>query len=177
MTQTSFREPTMGDIAGIQRVARKAWREAYRGIYSPLTIERKVAEFYSTESLTAAIESARIGDSFFLLALFGSQVVGYANGKRMPNPWKDPSRPGGKSFHVPGWELTRIYLLPDYIGRGLGKGLLDRWESFLRGKRAKRYFVSYNAQNRLARDFYRRNGFVSAKKYSDGATHCAIKLL
>jgi GNAT superfamily N-acetyltransferase len=177
MAPTSFREPTEGDIADIRRVAVVAWRNAYRGIYAPSTIARKVAEFYTTESLAAAIRSSRRGDSFFLLALDGSQVVGYANGKRIPSQWRDPSKPGGRVFRVSGWELTRIYLLPDHIGRGVGKGLLERWESFLRAKRAKRYFVSYNAKNRLARDFYVRNGFTRARNYDDGPTRCAIKLL
>jgi GNAT superfamily N-acetyltransferase len=177
MAQISYRPPTEADIPSIQKVALVAWRRAYRGIYSPSTIRRKVEEFYSTDGLISAVRASRRGEAFFLLAIEGSEVVGYANGRRIRAPWRNPLRPEGRSFKVSGWELTRIYLLPDRIGRGIGRGLLERWESFLRTKKAKRYFVSYNSRNRLAREFYRRNGLVRAREYDDGSIHSAVKAL
>ena len=115
------------------------------------------------------------GDSFVVAC--DEVLIGYANGGMIRNPWKNPSRSGGKVYRISGWELQRTYLLPEYIGQGIGRKLLDRWERFLRGKRAGRYYVTYNSKNRLARDFYSRNGFTRAKELDDGISHCAVKRL
>ena len=112
-----------------------------------------------------------------LLAYGADLLVGYANGWKVQGFWKSTLRPRGKAHRLNGWELGRTYLLPGYIGKGVGKGLLDRWEQFLRRKKARRYFVSYNARNRLARDFYRRNGFARAREYDDGNVHAAVRSL
>jgi GNAT superfamily N-acetyltransferase len=67
-----------------------------------------------------------------------------------------------------GWELLRIYLLPEYIGKGVGKKLLSFGESFLRRKKVNRYIVSAHAKNRLAIEFYLRNGFSRSKGKDKG---------
>ena len=173
----TFRRPTDGDIHEIQMVALAAWSHAFAGIYAPATVRRKVAEYYSATSLGVAIREAEAGKAFFLVATDGRRLVGYANGGRIKNPWRDPSKPDGKAYHVSGWELNRIFLLPEFTGRGIGRGLLDRWEKFLGDMDADHYFVTYHRRNRLARDFYHRNGFVRAKNFDDGSAHCAIKEL
>ena len=133
--------------------------------------------YYSTGNLGAAIGDARTGQSFFLIAIDGERTVGYASGSRIVDPWRDPSNPRSKAYHVSGWELKRIFLLPDYVGRGIGKELLGRWESFLREKGAARYYVTYHRSNRAAKEFYFRNGFVRAREYDDGAARCAVKVM
>ena len=172
-----YRRLAKGDIESLGSLALKAWSHAYRGIYAPSTIRRKVSQHYSTESIGATLREARRGDSFFVVACDGEVLIGYANGGMIRNPWKNPSRSGGKVYRVSGWELQRIYLLPEYIGQGIGRELLDRWERFLRAKRADRYYVTYNSKNRLARDFYSRNGFARAKELDDGISYCAVKRL
>jgi ribosomal protein S18 acetylase RimI-like enzyme len=52
--------------------------------------------------------------------------------------------------------------LPKYIGKGIGRKLLQLGEEFLRAKMAKRYYVSAHRKNRLAVEFYIRSGFTRA---------------
>ena len=177
MAPITYREADEGDIPEIRRVAAKAWGHTYRGIYSPARKRRSVQKFYSPGALQSAIRRAKNSRTFFLLAFDGEELVGYANGGRIGSPWLNPSRPQGKRLNVRGWELYRIYLLPDHIGKGVGRSLLDRWEEFLRKKGAKRYFVSYVSSNKLAGNFYRQNGFVRADAYDAGDAHCAVKAL
>ena len=109
----NYREATNGDIRELKKVAFAAWSHAYRGIYEPSTIRRKVSAHYSTTALEAAIEKAKAGETFFFVTSDEGGIVGYANGGRISSPWMDPSKTGGKSYDISAWELTRIYLLPE----------------------------------------------------------------
>ncbi|MDW8234901.1 MAG: GNAT family N-acetyltransferase, partial [Roseiflexaceae bacterium] len=59
-----------------------------------------------------------------------------------------------------GAQLFRIYLLPTYIGRGIGSGLLQRGEAFLRDQGVDSYFCYVHKDNELGKRFYLRQGFV-----------------
>ena len=90
----------------------------------------------------------RKGNDAFYVAVDNRKTVGY-------------SHVGKAKF---GWELHRIYLLPRYIGKGIGKKLLQQGERFLKSKKAKQYFVLVHPKNRLGIKFYLRNGFAKFKK-------------
>jgi len=96
----NYREATNGDIRELQKVAFAAWSHAYRGIYEPSTIRRKVSAHYSTTALEAAIEKAKAGETFFFVTSDEGGIVGYANGGRISSPWMDPSKTGGKSYDI-----------------------------------------------------------------------------
>src|SRR5690242_16451211 len=113
------------DVPEIQKVALKAWKCAYRRYGLSLKhIRRFVTERYSTDSFEKTVfPSIKKGDSQFYLATDKGKIVGYSNAG--PGSW--------------GWELYRIYLLPEYIGKGVGKKLLLLAEDFLRSKKARKY--------------------------------------
>ena len=93
-----------------------------------------------------------MGVDWFYVVLEGKRVIGFSHIRH--------SRMG--------WELLRIYLLPEYIGKGVGKKLLSFGELFLRRKKVNRYIVSAHAKNRLAIEFYLRNGFSRSKGKDKG---------
>jgi ribosomal protein S18 acetylase RimI-like enzyme len=74
-----------------------------------------------------------------------------------------------------GWELVRIYVLPEYIGKGIGKRLLRLGENFLRRKKANEYCVFAHRRNRPAVRFYIRNGFTRVSRKDTGGEVCLEK--
>ena len=148
------------DVKPIQAVALKAWKYTYRNIYSPKTIQRYVSSYYSDESFEKfVLPTTRKGIDSFYVALDGRKLIGYAHvGKRRE-----------------GWELFRIYLLPRYIGKGIGKRLLHLCERALKRKRAGSYFLFVHSGNKLGKDFYLRNGFVRVKRRDRGSTSLCLE--
>jgi GNAT superfamily N-acetyltransferase len=94
----------------------------------------------------------RKGVEWFYVALEGGRVIGFSH----------------LSHGRMGWELLRIYLLPEYMGKGIGRKLLLLGEAFLGRRRVRRYIVSAHAKNRRAREFYLRNEFVRTKGKDKG---------
>jgi ribosomal protein S18 acetylase RimI-like enzyme len=134
------------DVTEVQAVALKAWTFAYRRYGLSLKLIHKfVSERYSTDSFEKTVlPSIQKGEAQFYLATNKGKIIGYSN-----------TGPG-----VRGWELYRIYLLPEYIGKGVGKKLLLLCEDFLREKKARKYHAYVWGKNKAALDFYKRNGFA-----------------
>ena len=124
----------------------KAWMFAYRRYgLSVRHIRNFVKTRYSTESFEKyVLPSINKGNSQFIVATDKRKIIGYTNTGR--GTW--------------GWELYRIYLLPEYIGRGIGKKLLKHCEIFFRSKKAKKYHCYVYKKNLIGLAFYYRNGFV-----------------
>jgi len=159
----TYRELRKKDWAQVQKVALKAWLHAYRKIYTRKNIRKFVSSYYSNEQFEKtyfpAIES---GNACFHVALDRGRIIGYSH--------------VGKSRV--GWELLRIYLLPRYIGKGIGGKLLRLNERFLKKRDVGQYFVWAHAANRLSVSFYRRNAFARMKEKDDGPTSiCFVKRL
>ena len=94
------------------------------------------------------------GDSQFYLAVDDGRIIGYSNVRKYRGSW----------------ELERIYLLPEYISKGVGKKLLSLGERFFRKKRARKYHAYVYVKNKRAIEFYLRNGFVLMRhKYGNRA--------
>lgn len=139
-----FRILKKSDVPEVQKVARKSWMHTYGKTDPVSVIEGFLSRRYSDRSFEKVFQSIAKGNSQFNLAVDGRKIVGYANVRR-----------GQK-----GWELYRIYLLPDYIGKGIGKELLKLGEQFFKEKNARKYYVYVYTRNKPALDFYSRNGFV-----------------
>ena len=148
-----FRTLRRSDVSEVQGVARKAFIHTYRKIESRPTLNRLLSERYSSSSFEQTVfPSIRRGDSQFYLAIDGRKVIGFSNVRKYRS----------------GWELYRIYLLPEYIGKGVGKKLLLLGEQFFRKKRARKYHVYVFWKNKLGLQFYFRNGFVRMKRKDRG---------
>ena len=143
-----YRTIKKSDVAEVQRVARKAWMHTYRETVPVNLINRFLSERYSDNSFRKVFQSIAKGSSQFNLAVDGRKIVGYANVRRGQR----------------GWELYRIYLLPEYIGKGIGKRLLKLGERFFKKKGARKYYVYVYSRNKRALDFYSRNGFMRMKQ-------------
>ena len=131
------------DIPSVRAVALEAWRFTYRNIFDGQFIERFVNQNYAPEALILLFPRLQSGTMYFNIAKHGSKVVGYCN------------------IGIDGQtaELYRIYLLPDYIGQGIGQGLLKPGEKFLLEHGIHAYFCFVHKDNDIGKRFYSRSGF------------------
>ena len=64
-------------------------------------------------------------------------------------------------------EVISIYLLPEYIGKGYGKKIMDTVMSELRKERFRKVFLWVLEENRRARHFYENYGFKVCEDYME----------
>lgn len=149
------------DADEVYAIALEAWRHTYKGIFDDEFIEKFVNENYAPKGLVSLVPNIESGKMFFDVAVDKSHIIGFSNiGDR------------GQ-----GWELFRIYLLPAYIGKGVGKRLLRLGEAFLRSKDANKYFCFVHKDNRLGINFYLRNGFRHLPEKDKEDEWCMEKIL
>lgn len=64
-------------------------------------------------------------------------------------------------------EIVSIYFLPEYIGKGYGRLLLNRCIEELKQCGFHKVLLWVLEENRRARDFYENNGFVCSEVFMD----------
>jgi diamine N-acetyltransferase len=127
----------IADLAGV------IWRACYPGIISSEQIEYMLARMYAPEVLRHEVRSQGIHYDALLVA---GKIVGFASYGAVPEP-------GVIKLH-------KLYLLPEWHGRGLGSRLLEHCEQQARAVGAQRLILAVNQRNSQARAAYQRNGFV-----------------
>jgi len=143
MNAISYRALRTDDADGVFEAARDAWQFTYATIFDPAFIHQFVRTNYAPDRLRSLVPLVDDQRMFFDVALDGEHVVGFCN--------MGATRRGA--------ELFRIYLMPAYIGAGIGSRLLERGEQFLRARGFSSYFCFVHRDNELGRRFYIRHGF------------------
>ena len=124
----------------ISRVYEKSWKYAYQGI---------IPQDY-LDSIPEGRWAANLDhpDRHTLLCVDGGEIVGTSSFCR--SRWEQ----------YDGWgEVVSIYFLPDYMGKGFGKLLMERTVRELRKLGYSNIFLWVLAENNRARAFYERFGF------------------
>ncbi len=136
------------DRAAISRVYAESWKYAYKGI-----VPQDYLDGLSEDKWSLAPDKPGL---YSLVLLDGEKIVGTSSCCK--SRWSD----------MEGWgEIVSIYLLPEYIGKGLGAPLLKAAEGCLRGLGFNKIFLWVLEENLRARRFYERNGFASSGKYTE----------
>jgi GNAT superfamily N-acetyltransferase len=143
MTSISYRALRAEDVDAVFDAAREAWQFTYATIFPASFIDQFVRTNYAPDRLRALVPLVVARQMFFDLALDGDRIIGFCNIGMTPR----------------GVELFRIYLRPAYIGVGVGSGLLERGEHFLRARGAPSYHCFVHKDNELGKQFYLRWGF------------------
>ncbi len=146
------------DTAAIKRVAREAWATAYAGIIYPEVQDNFINHAYSEASLALSINGD--GQDFWLrvaeITGDSPEIIGFAEVYKRPNI-------------APDAELTRIYLLPAWQKKGIGKALFEKVLAEIRalrpGLRPPRLWLSVAAENKQAIRFYEQRGFRFEKDF------------
>jgi ribosomal protein S18 acetylase RimI-like enzyme len=141
------------DAPNIRAVALEAWQYTYRHIFDQQFIENFINRNYAPEAILSLFPRLQSGTMYFNLAENEAKIVGFCN--------------IGIDGKVA--QLYRIYLLPNYIGQGIGRRLLERGEKFLLEHSLNTYFCFVHKDNEIGIRFYVRSGFrhIPEKDHAD----------
>jgi GNAT superfamily N-acetyltransferase len=121
----------------------EAWRFTYATIFDVVFIDQFVRTNYAPDRLRALVPLVATQQMFLDVALDGDRIIGFCNIGVTPR----------------GPQLFRIYLRPTDIGTGVGRGLLERGEHFVRALSFSSYHCVIHKDNELGKRFYLRQGF------------------
>ncbi len=131
------------DRMSISRVYERSWKFAYRGII-PQDYLDSIPEGRWAPNLD------REGWST-LVCVDGGEIVGTS------------SFCASRFDEFPGWgEIGSLYLLPEQIGKGRGRALMDAALAAQKAQGYKKVFLWVLEENARARKFYERYGFSAA---------------
>jgi ribosomal protein S18 acetylase RimI-like enzyme len=148
-----IRSITETDVPNIHAVALEAWNHTYRNIFEQPFMDNFVDQYYAPEAILSLFPRIQSGTMCFYVAEYESNVIGFYN--------------IGIDQRIA--ELYRIYLLPVYIGRGVGQKLLGLGEKFLLEHGIHTYFCYVHKDNETGKHFYFRSAFqyVPEKDHDD----------
>lgn len=127
----------------VKRVAEKSWSYTYKDIYSSTHISDYIAENYRISNLALLEKYVDSGTISLNVARINSRIVGFCHiGKE-------------KEF-----TLFRIYLLPRWIGKGIGSYLLAEGERWVRDSGGSSYIARVQEKNATGTRFYEKSGFT-----------------
>lgn len=135
-------------LVEISDIYEKSWKSAYQGMIP--------------QSYLDSIPAGRWADRLHIAGMHNLILV--ENGKMI----------GTASFCKSRWEAYRdygeivsIYFLPDYMGKGYGKFLLDKCIKELKKLGFRNVLLWVLEDNRRARKFYEKNGFACAEVFME----------
>jgi ribosomal protein S18 acetylase RimI-like enzyme len=132
------------DLPLIRDLAERIWRVHYPGIITPAQIEYMLGTMYAPETLAADMA----GGSRYLLARSLGKPAGYLAFRTLP---------AGDAV------LSKLYLLPELHGQGLGRRMLERAAAECRALGAQSLHLFVNKANVRAIHAYERFGFAIAE--------------
>lgn len=137
---------TDDDRSALSRIYEESWKSAYRGIIP--------------QSYLDSIAPGLWIPNFDRVGLYSLVLI--ENGSFIGSASYCPSRfDKYKGFG----EIVSIYLLPEYMGRGFGKPLLDAAMAALAGMGFQDLFLWVLEENFRARRFYEKAGFSPSGDY------------
>jgi ribosomal protein S18 acetylase RimI-like enzyme len=97
--------------------------------------------------------TCRGSEIFFAVAENETEVIGFCNIGQTQQ----------------GVELFRIYMLPEFVGQGIGGFLLSKGEQYLRKQGFSSYFCFVHSVNEVGKRFYEKQGFhhVAERDHND----------
>lgn len=134
------------DIATIQEIAYKTWPDAYKNILSAEQLSYMLELMYNKHELTKQLEDQNYT---FIISSQDNTPTGFASFSLVTD--QDC------------YKLHKLYLLPDFQQKGIGKIILDFILSDLKNKKAKRLILNVNRNNKAVR-FYLNQDFRIIKE-------------
>ncbi len=145
----TIRKATIEDLPQLLEVARIAFVQAFTAGNKPENVAIYLDEAFTEKQLG---EELKVESSEFYLAFLGEEMVGYLKVNFVPSQ---------TDIHDPeSIEISRLYLLDEYLGRGIGKKLLDYAIDLGRSNEKKYLWLGVWERNERAIRFYQKNGLV-----------------
>ncbi len=158
VVMVTIREMRTEDAKDIAEVARLSWLSTYSHIFSEEEIVRYTSRNYNPVLLARLAEPSERTKMF--VAEDSGEVVGFAQvGEK--NYWDPDSHDPSRA------ELSRIYIHPQFMRRGIGRLLLDSVESWMLDRGFDSYELQVHKDNHIGRAFYSKHGFVEVGEPDD----------
>ncbi|WP_130863231.1 GNAT family N-acetyltransferase [Bacilliculturomica massiliensis] len=136
------------DRGSISKVYEESWKYAYKGMIPQ--------DYLDSIQEGRWITNLENSDWSTLVCIEDEKIVGTSSFSR------------SRFQQFPGWgEIISIYLLTDYMGKGLGKALLDSVIVEMRKMGHENLFLWVLEENLKARHFYEKAGFLMTDDYLD----------
>jgi ribosomal protein S18 acetylase RimI-like enzyme len=137
----------------IADLSRRTFHETFAEYNTAENMQLFMERNFSKRLLMNEVGSPR---NIFLLAYYNGELAGYARLREDNNP---PLLKGEKTL-----EVARIYAAKEFIGKGIGKALMEAAIDIARKKGKDIVWLGVWEKNQRAIDFYARWGF---EKFSD----------
>ena len=132
-------------LTGISNIYEQSWKYAYKGIVPQSYLDSIPSGHWADRITKAEMKN--------LVMLENDLLIGTASICR--SRWEQYKEYG---------EIVSIYLLPDYIGQGFGRLLLERCVAELEKQGYKHILLWVLEDNLRARRFYENNGFLCTQE-------------
>lgn len=139
-----FRVATAPDAGLISHIFATSWRKAYRGVIAKDYLERLPDEYW-VPSVSAWLADGRLSG---VLIYDGKHPAGCCIFGR-----------GRDADHDDWGEIVSLYMLPEYMRKGLGSELLAECLRQMREDGYHRFYLWAIEGNRAGESFYTRHGF------------------
>jgi len=147
MESETIRRATTEDLGDLLHMARTGFLQAFTAGNKPENVTA-----YLNEAFTLERFEQEMGDpaSTFFVAEKDGEIIGYL---------KVNLAPGQTDIQDPeSLEVSRLYVLEDHLGRGLGKRLLETAIDFAKQNQKKYLWLGVWEHNSRAIRFYEKNG-------------------
>lgn len=138
-----FQTAANEDIPVIRMLSERIWRSHYPGIISPAQIEYMLQQMYAPAALRSEMEQPGYR---YVLVNDNVAPIGYFAFRH---------EPAGNAVL-----LSKIYLLPDWHGKGIGRQMLQYVKDEAGKRGAATVYLFVNRNNTRAIRAYERFGFV-----------------
>ena len=143
MSELIIRDMLRSDAKRVAEISANSWKFAYRGLMPDLVLDNidiQKREINWREGFDTLPNLIRI------VACENNQVIGFASGRDFRE--EDSQFKG---------ELWAIYVEPEYMGKGVGKALMQEFKLRLRTLEFKEMYVWVLHNNKQAQQFYQKN--------------------
>lgn len=138
------------DVAQLQQIAIKTFKEAYVANNSEQNMEDYIDSSFTEKKLHAEVSDP---NSIFYFAMLGNDIVGYlkVNLGASQTELKDSNA----------LEVERIYVIKAYYGKQVGQALFDKVLEIAKLRSVEYIWLGVWEENPRAIRFYEKNGFVA----------------
>lgn len=147
LSHPTVRKANFSDLGDLLHVARTAFLQAFTAGNKPENVNSYLEEAFNFDQFGKELSNPA---STFFLAEVGEELIGYAKVNLVP---------AQTDVHDPeSLEISRLYVLEDYLGLGVGKILLHHAIDFAKQNQKKYLWLGVWEKNARAIRFYEKNG-------------------
>jgi len=136
------------DYKLLASLGRRAFYEAFGEFNDPQDMQAYLDLAFNEDTIKKQLEDPEV---IYFIATYQNDPVGYLKLKRNNAP---PDLTGEKCM-----QLERIYLLKAYMGKKIGKALMEQCLVTAKHEKYKHLWLGVWQQNKLAISFYKKWGF------------------